>query len=166
MWVKGQLYESCPGDMGTFSSERCGPLRAEKVVEMAQTYDAKTIRGWYHGKGGMVSLLGTNDLRDVEKMIADGDEYALTCEQAMAYQMAKAIASLVPAAGPDLDGIILTGGGAYWERLTDDMKMYLAPLGVPVFIRAGENEMLSLAEGAYRLMNGEETAHIYEEELR
>lgn len=165
-WKNGRLVDVVPGDAGTFSSERCGPLRAEKVVEMAQTYDAKTIRGWYHGKGGMVSLLGTNDLRDVEKMIADGDEYALTCEQAMAYQMAKAIASLVPAAGPDLDGIILTGGGAYWERLTDDMKMYLAPLGVPVFIRAGENEMLSLAEGAYRLMNGEETAHIYEEELR
>lgn len=164
-WRKGRLVDVVPGDAGTFSSERCGPLRAEKIVELAQTHDAKEIRGWFHGKGGMVSLLGTNDLRDVEKMIADGDEYALLCEQAMAYQMAKAISSLVPAAEGELEGIILTGGGAFWDRLTDDMKKHLAPLGVPVYIRAGENEMLSLAEGAYRLMNGEETAHIYEEDL-
>ncbi len=165
-WRKGRLVDVVPGDAGTFSSERCGPLRCEKMIEIAQKEDAKTLRGWFHGKGGMVSLLGTNDLRDVEKMISDGDEYALLCEQAMAYQMAKAISSLMPAAGSDIDGIILTGGGAYWERLTDDMKKNLAPLNVPVYVRAGENEMLSLAEGAYRLMNGEETAHIYEEALR
>jgi len=165
-WRKGRLVDVVPGDAGTFSSERCGPLRAEKMVEICAKYDAKTIRGWFHGKGGMVSLLGTNDLRDVEKMIADGDEYALLCEQAMAYQMAKAICSLVPAAEGELDGIILTGGGAFWDRLTDDMKKNLSAINVPVYIRAGENEMLSLAEGAYRLMNGEETAHIYEEALR
>ena len=46
------------------------------------------------------------------------------------------------------------------------MKANLEPLGVPVFVRPGENEMLALAEGAYRLMNGEEQAHIYEENLR
>ena len=165
-WKKGRLVDVVPGDAGTFSSERCGPLRAEHMIEIAQKEDAKTLRGWFHGKGGMVSLLGTNDLRDVEKMIVDGDEWALTCEQAMAYQMAKAISSLVPAAGKDLDGIILIGGGAYWTRLTDDMKANLEPLGVPVFVRPGENEMLALAEGAYRLMNGEEQAHIYEENLR
>ena len=166
MWVKGQLYESCPGDKGTFSSERCGPLRAEKMVELCQNNDAKTIRGWFHGKGGMVSLLGTNDLRDVEKMIEDGDEYALLCEQAMAYQMAKAICSLIPTVDGAVDGIILTGGGAYWDRLNNDMISHLRWTNIPVYVRPGENEMLSLAEGAYRLMNGEEKAHIYEEEYR
>ena len=136
------------------------------MVELCNQYSAKELRGFFHGKGGMVSLLGTNSLKEVGEMIENGDEYALTCEQAMAYQMAKAISSLVPAAGKGLDGIILTGGGAYWEKLTDDMKMNLEPLNVPVFVRPGENEMLALAEGAFRLMNGEEQAHIYEENLR
>ncbi|MGI6071417.1 MAG: butyrate kinase [Lachnospiraceae bacterium] len=162
-WSHGRLVDVVPGDAGTFSSERCGPLRAERVIELANKYDAKTLRGWYHGKGGMVSLLGTNDLREVENMIAGGDEYALLCQQAMAYQMAKAISSLLPVVGKDLDGIILTGGGAYWDRLVEDMKKYLSFVNAPVYVRPGENEMLSLAEGAYRLVNGEETAHVYGE---
>lgn len=161
-WSHGRLVDVCPGDKGTFSSERCGPLRAEKMVELCQKYDTKTIMGWFHGKGGMVSLLGTNDLREVEQMIVDGDEYALLCERAMACQMAKAIASLFPTTKGDVDGIILTGGGAYWERLVNDMKSYLEYLNVPIYVRPGENEMLSLAEAAYRVMNGEEKAHTYE----
>ncbi len=164
VWSNGRLIDTCPGDKGTFSAERCGPLRAEKMVELCNTYDTKTIMGWFHGKGGMVSLLGTNDLRDVEKMIVDGDEFALRCEQAMAYQFAKSISSLLPACiayGTKLDGIILTGGGAYWERLTDDMKKYLAFTNVPVYVRPGENEMLALGQGAYRVVNGLEKAHTY-----
>ena len=116
---------------------------------------------WFHGKGGFVSLLGTNDLREVEQMIVDGDEYALLCEQAMAYQLAQKIAGLFPVTCGEVDGIILTGGGSYWERLTNDIQARLAFLNTPVYVRPGENEMQALAEGALRVMNGEEKAHEY-----
>ncbi len=163
-WSNGKLIDVVTGDSGTFSSERCGPIRCEKLAELCGQYDAKTIRGWYHGKGGMVSLLGTNDLREVEKMIEAGDEYALMVTEAMAYQMAKCIASMFPITCGKVDGIVLTGGGAYWDRLTDMMKARLEYLNTPIHVRPGENEMLSLAEGAYRLMNGEEKPHIYEQD--
>jgi len=161
-WHKGRLHDLVTGDSCAFSAERCGFIRSERLLDLTTKYDYKTISGWYHGKGGMVSLLGTNDLREVRKMIDNGDEYAKLCVQAMAYQLSKCIASLFPAVDGAVDGIILTGGGAYLEYLTDDIKKHLAYLNTPIYLRPGENEMLSLAEGAVRVMNGSETAHDYE----
>ena len=160
-WRGGLLHDVIPGDAGAFSAERCGAIRCERLIEFCQKYDTKTIIGWFHGEGGMVSLLGTNDFRDVEKMIANGDEYALLCEQAMAYQLSKSIASLFPTVNGCVDGIILTGGGAFWKRLVDDIWNRLQYLKTPIYVRPGENEMQSLAEGAFRVMSGEEEAHTY-----
>ncbi len=161
-WAKGHPIDEVPGDACTFSSERCGPLRGEKLLQLTKEYDYKTMEKWFHGQGGFVSLLGTNDLREVEDMIVKGDEYALLCEQAMAYQLAKKIAMLFPVTFGDVDGIILTGGGAYWERLMKDIEARLAFLNTPIYVRPGENEMQALAEGALRAMRGEEIVHDYE----
>lgn len=161
-WHKGLLHDVVHGDACAFSAERCGHMRAERVVGFTKEYGADTVIKWYHGKGGMVSLLGTNDLRVVEKMVNDGDAYATLCAEAMAYQLSKSIASLFPAVSGKVDGIVLTGGGAYWGKLVEDIKARLNYLNVPVFVRAGENEMRSLAEGAVRVMNGEEKVHEYE----
>ena len=161
-WHKGLLHDVVPGDAGAFSAERCGFIRGEKLLNLTKDYDYKTISGWFHGKGGMVSLLGTNDLREVEKMVDDGHGQATLYMQAMAYQLSRSIASLLPTINGKADGIVLTGGGAHWEKLTDEIKARLAFLNIPVFVRPGENEMQSLAEGAVRVMRGEETAHIYE----
>lgn len=160
-WHKGLLHDVVPGDACTFSAERCGFIRNERLLALSRQYDEKTLTGWYHSKGGMVSLLGTNDLREVEKMIESGDKDALLYQQAMAYQLSKAIASLFPTVDGQVDGIILTGGGAFWARLVQDVKRRLAYLPAPVYVRPGENEMQSLAEGAVRVMNGEEKAHVY-----
>ena len=160
-WHKGLLHDVVPGDAGAFSAERCGFIRGEKLAQLGQKYDFKTVTGWFHGKGGMVSLLGTNDFRDVETMIVAGDERALLCEQAMAYQLSRSIASLFPTVNGKVDGIILTGGGANWERLVADIQKRLEYLNVPFHVLPGENEMQSLAEGALRVVNGEEKAHTY-----
>ncbi len=161
-WSKGHPTDTIPGDAGTFSSERCGFIRSERLLALSKEYDEKTIMGWYHGKGGMVSLLGTNDLREVISMIKDGNEDALRYMQAMAYQLSKSIASMFPVTCGEVDGIIITGGGAYWEGMVDEVKKRLAYLKVPIYIKPGENEMQSLAEGAYRIMRGEEIVNEYE----
>lgn len=160
-WHRGLLHDVVPGDSCAFSAERCGPIRNERLLALRREYDEKTIIGWYHGKGGMVSLLGTNDLRETEKMVDEGDEYAILCEEAMAYQLSKSIASLFPAVSGQVDGIVLTGGGAYWPKLVSDIESRLGYLNVPIYVRPGENEMQSLAEGAVRVMNGDEIAHEY-----
>ncbi len=161
LWAHGKLTDTIPADFGTFSSERCGCIRSSRVLDLVREYGEETVRAWYNGKGGFVSLLGTNDLREVEAMIAGGNRFALRCEQALAYQLAKLIASLYPVVDGQVDGIVVTGGGAYWERLTDDITERVRYLNTPVYIRPGENEMKALAEGALRLTEGKETAHIY-----
>jgi butyrate kinase len=162
LWSLGRPIETVPGDACAFSAERCGFIRSEKLLQLTKEYDFETIQGWLHGKGGFVSLLGTNDLREVEKRIADGDAEALLCEQAMAYQLSRFIASLLPVTDGRADGIVLTGGGAHWDRLVNDIKKRIAFFNIPVYVRPGENEMQSLAEGACRIMRGEEQVHAYQ----
>lgn len=161
LWSHGHAIDVVQGDACGFSAGRAGFMRAERMVALCREYGFEQMIRFLHGKGGFVSLLGTNDLREVEKMIQAGDEYALLCQQAMAYHLAKNIASLFPVTSGHMDGIVLTGGGANWTRLVDDIKARLAYLNVPVYVRPGENEMQSLAEGALRVMTGEETAHEY-----
>lgn len=162
LWKQGHPVDVVPGDACVFSAERAGFMRSERMVQLVEEYGAEVCTGWLHGKGGFVSLLGTNDLREVERMIAGGSEEALLYQQAMAYQLSKHMCSLLPAADGHLDAFIITGGGAHWARFTDDVKARLAFLNVPVYIMPGEHEMQALAEGALRVMRGEETAQTYQ----
>ncbi len=161
LWKKGHPTDVVPGDACTFSAERAGFMRSERMVQLVDEYGVETCTKWLHGKGGFVSLLGTNDLREVEKKIENGDQEALLYQRAMAYQLSKCLCSLLPAADGELDGVIITGGGAYWKRLTDDVTEKIGFLKVPVHIMPGENEMQALAEGAVRVENGDEIAQKY-----
>ncbi len=83
----------------------------------------------------------------------------------MAYQLSKEIGGMATALCGNIDAIILTGGIAYNKRvtnwITEDVKFI-----APVEIVPGENEMLALAEGALRVLNGEETPKIYDDEVK
>jgi len=85
--------------------------------------------------------------------------------RAMAYQLSKEIGGMATALCGNIDAIILTGGIAYNKRvtnwITEDVKFI-----APVEIVPGENEMLALAEGALRVLNGEETPKIYDDEVK
>ena len=59
-----------------------------------------------------------------------------------------------------VDQIILTGGIAYGKETVDaitDMVGWIAPITV----YPGEDELLALAQGALRVLNGEEPARVY-----
>ena len=59
-----------------------------------------------------------------------------------------------------VDQIILTGGIAYGQETVDaitDMVGWIAPITV----YPGEDELLALAQGALRVLNGEEPARVY-----
>lgn len=161
LWKKGRLVDTIPADMGTFTAERCGNIRTGYAVKMCQEYGFDQMKSWLGGKGGFVSLLGTNELIKVEEMIVAGNEEALKAQQAMAYQLSRNICSLLPMTEGELDGVVFTGGGAYWQRLMDDMKKWLSVLNTNIYIKPGENEMQALADGAFRVMTGEEQANEY-----
>jgi butyrate kinase len=114
------------------------------------------------GAGGLIDLLGTSDLREVERRVESGDTEAAEVFDAMAYQIAKAAAALLPAfEGDKLDRVILTGGMARSKLLVARISGYLAGLGCGITVYPGENEMADLIKGALRVLYGHETAREY-----
>jgi len=164
LWKDGRLYDTIPADEGTFSAERCGGIRCEALIDLIEKRGVDTVKGYLTGKGGAVSHLGTNDLRVVRDMVEANDSEAVRFCEAMAYGIAKNIGSLAPVVHGKVDAITFTGGGAYWGSLVGQITRRIEYLGAPVFIKGGENEMKSLATGAYRVMNGEERVWNYGEE--
>lgn len=148
---------------GPFSPERAGTVQAGRFAEMIHAgalTPAETAR-IIAGKGGLVAHLGTNDAREVEKRIAAGDRHAELVYQAMIYQVARYIAAAaVPVCGK-VDNIILTGGMAYSEYLTAKIQEYISFIA-PVVVMPGEDELKALAEGACRVLSGEEQGKQYE----
>ena len=126
-------------------------------------YTEEEIEKLICGKGGLYSYLGVTDCREVEKMIEEGNKKAATVYEAMAYQVAKGIAQTSVALKGKVDAVILTGGAAHSKKLTEMIQDYAGHIGKFV-IMPGEDELLALAKGAERILEGKEEAHIYGEE--
>jgi butyrate kinase len=74
--------------------------------------------------------------------------------------VAKAIGEYSVALKGDVDGIILTGGVAYNKDFCDFVKDYVGWIA-DVHVVPGEAEMVALASGGLRVLNGEEEAKVY-----
>ncbi len=152
---------------GPFSPERTGGLPVGDLAKLAFSgkYTLVQLKKKLTGEGGLVAYLNTNDGRIVDKMIEEGDAKAELIFRAMAYQIAKEIGAMATVVSGKIDAIILTGGVVYNKRITtwiSEMVSFIAPIElVP-----GEDEMLALAQGAMRVVKGEEKAKIYEEETK
>ena len=162
MHFHGRIIDAIRDDSGPFSPERTGGLPLLYVIDMCYSgkYTRKEMIRFIRGSGGMKAYLGTADAREIERMILEGDETAKAVYEAQAYQIAKGVGEMAPAANGDIDAIILTGGMAYSEMLTgwiEERVRFIAP----VVIMPGEHEMEALAEGAVRLLDGEHY-HLYE----
>jgi len=148
---------------GPFSPERTGGLPVGDLAKMCFSgkYTHAEIKKMITGKGGLVAYLGTNDGRDVVKMIEEGNEHAKLVFEAMAYQVAKDIGSCATVLKGKVDAIILTGGLAYGTVLTGWIKSRVEFIS-EVIIYPGEDEMIALAQGGLRILRKEEEAQIYE----
>lgn len=158
----GRIVDTVSDDEGHFSPERAGSMALMFIIDTCYSgqYDRAEMRKKIRGGGGLKAHLGTSDCREVEKMIADGDEHAKLIYEAMAYTVAKSIGSLGTVFGEKVDGIILTGGIAYSKDLTAMIGKNVSFIA-PVHIYPGENEMESLSLGSLRILRGEEEAKIY-----
>ena len=147
---------------GPFSPERTGGLPVGDLAKLCYSgkYTHADIKKMIKGKGGLVAYLGSNDGREVVKMIENGDENAKLIFEAMAYQVAKEIGSCATVLKGKVDAIILTGGLAYGEMLTTWIKNRVSFIS-DVVIYAGEDEMSALALGGLRVLRKEEEAQIY-----
>nr|WP_243286293.1 butyrate kinase [Geothrix terrae] len=149
---------------GPFSPQRTGTLPAGQLIDLCFSgkYTRAELKLKNKGRGGMIDLLGTSDMREVERRVEAGDAEATLVYDAMIYQIAKAITALAPAfEGASIDAILLTGGMARSPKLVAELTRLTAALGCPVKVYPGENEMAALAKGALRVLSGRETAKDY-----
>jgi len=155
---KGRIVDvnnGLDGD-GPFAGERSGTLPPGDLVRLCFSgkYSQREILGMITGRGGLVSLAGTNDMRVLRERVRSGDENAGLVFRAFAYGIGKAIGAMAAAAAGKVDGIILTGGIAHSTETTaliEDMCRFIAP--VTVF--PGEGELEALAMAGARALSGE-----------
>lgn len=152
---------------GPFSPERAGTVPAGDLIDLCfsgEHYRDELMKRLV-GQGGMVGYLGTNDAVEVEKRIDAGDEKAKLVFEAMGYQVAKEIGSASAVLSGKVDAIILTGGLAYGKSFVKSIQERVAWIS-DVLVHPGENELQALAEGALRVLTGEEKAKHYPNEVK
>lgn len=147
---------------GPFSPERSGGLPSGSLMKLCFSgkYTQAEVGKMINGNGGFNAYVGSNDMRDLMKMIADGDEKAKAVVDAFHYQLCKEIGAMAVVLDGKVDQIILTGGIAYNESTQNAMTQAVEWIA-PVTVYPGEDELLALAQGALRVMNGEEEAKAY-----
>lgn len=160
---KGRMVDtSRAGDaQGAICPNRSGDLCVNDVENMLKKgYTFEEIKELASNRGGLVDLLGTDDVRKVKEMIAGGDAFAKLCYDAMIYTIIKWTAMMAGALYGEVDGILLTGGMAYDEELVDRIRKGAGWIA-PVYVYAGSFETEGMASGAIRVLSGEEQVKKY-----
>ncbi|WP_223591490.1 butyrate kinase [Neobacillus bataviensis] len=147
---------------GPFSPERAGTVPAGDLIALCYSgeYYREEIMKKLVGQGGLVGYLGTNDAVQVEQRIASGDKEAKLVYDAMAYQVAKEIGAASAVLAGKVDAIVLTGGLAYGKDFVKEISDRINWIA-DVIVHPGENELQALAEGAFRVLRGEEEVKVY-----
>jgi butyrate kinase len=142
---------------GAFSTERAGSVPALELVRLCFSgrYTQEQVERLLTREGGLISYLGTADLREVEQRIEQGDQHAGLVFRAMVYQIAKEIGAMSCVLRGRVDAILLTGGMSHSQRLTFAITEAVKWIA-PVRIYVGEDELRALAEGVLRVMRHEE----------
>ena len=148
---------------GPFSPERAGGLPALAVAKWAASgkYDIRQIAKFINSRGGFVAHFGTNSAMEISKRAEEGDQRAALVQDAMCYNVGKAVGAMATVLKGQVDAIILTGGIAhdkYVCKYIGDMVSFIAE----VVVMPGENELEALAGNALRVLEGKLTPRVYE----
>lgn len=156
---KGKMVDGPNGLVGDgpFSNNRCGAVPVGPLVQLCYSgkYTEKEMMRKINGQGGLVSYLGTTDIRAIQKNAEEGDEKSSMVLDAMCYQIAKEIGAQSTVLKGQVDVILLTGGMANSQYITRKIRERVDFIA-PVVILPGEREMESLCLSAYRVLIGEE----------
>jgi len=161
--VGGRIVDASNANSGgPFSPTRAGGLPTQELLDLAfaGTHSHQELRELTLKRGGLMSYLGTDDVREVEARIEKGDEGARRVYEAMAYQIAKEIGAMATVLKGEVDRILLTGGSAASLVLTGWIRDRVAFVA-PVEVWPEVEEMKALALGALRVLQGDEQAEEY-----
>jgi butyrate kinase len=156
---------------GPFSPERTGSLPMVDFTEylFKNNLTLEQAKKMLVGSGGMYSYLKTKSLKDAEESYQKGEPKSQLIIRAMAYQIAKEIGAMAVTLKGEVDAIALTGGGAHCRPLVDLIKEKISFLvkdsARDILLFPGEDELKALAQGALRVLRGEEKALEYPQQI-
>ena len=144
---------------GPFGPDRTGSLPARELVKLCFSglYSQAEIARHIFGEGGLFAYLGTRDPLEVERRIEGGDKQAETVMDAMLYQIAKEAGAMAAVLQGKVDAVLLTGSMACSRRIVNRLCTYVEWIA-PVGNFPGEDDLRALAEGVFRVLDGEEEA--------
>ena len=148
-------------DEGAMGMDRGGALPVNQLINYCYSGKSKDeVKKILGRRAGMFSYLGTTDFRVICAKVVEGDPKYVEAYQALVYQLSKDIGAMAAVLKFQVDAIVYTGGMAYEQFFCDDITDYVGKLA-PVIRMPGEEEMRSLAEGALRVLHGEQEAAGY-----
>ena len=148
-------------DEGAMGMDRGGALPVNQLINYCYSGKSKDeVKKILGRRAGMFSYLGTTDFRVICAKVVEGDPKYVEAYQALVYQLSKDIGAMAAVLKFQVDAIVYTGGMAYEQFFCDDITNYVGKLA-PVIRLPGEEEMRSLAEGALRVLHGEQEAAVY-----
>lgn len=167
------------GGEGPFTPTRMGSMAVTDIIDYFLTSkfsidDGKTIpdekyspeetaarlRKLCSQAGGLSSHFGTSSSDQVHAMAKAGDAQAELVWKAMVYQVCKWIGAMAPVLKGHVDGIVLAGGLLRFDDLVGQIRERCEWIA-PVYCYPGEFEQIAMAEGALRILSGEEDVRTY-----
>lgn len=147
-------------DGGPMAPERAGRLAAADVLRLAEeSQDAKALKRQLAGNSGLKAYCGTTDMIQIQQMAEQQPQIGLVLE-AFVYGVACTMGMMATALDGKVDAFILTGGIAHgmelMKRISDKIDWI-----APTMVLPGEDELRALAQGALRVLTGEEKAKEY-----
>lgn len=147
---------------GPMAPNRSGYVPLMPLVKMCYSgeYTLQEMKEKISKTGGLVSLLGTDDMLEIKKRISEGDSWAALVYENFAYQLAKYIGSYACVLEGKVDAVVMTGGVSKDEDFIAKVKKYAGWIA-PFIVYGGDFEMEALASGAIRALSGEEETKEY-----
>ncbi|MGA8090008.1 MAG: butyrate kinase [Terracidiphilus sp.] len=155
----GKMIDNNTPEEGPLGPDRTGWLPVRELIKLCfsgKFFETQLDRKVF-GEGGLFAYLGTRDLKEVEHRIDAGDARAAGVYEAMIYQIAKETGAMAAVLEGRVDALLVTGGMAHSERLVSRLRAYIEWIA-PITVYPGEDELQALAEGVFRVLNGEEPA--------
>lgn len=170
---KGRMIDTSEAlGSGPFSPERTGSLPMMDFVEylFAKNLTLDQAKKMLVGTGGMYSYLKTKSMKEAEEGYLKGDPKCVLIIRAMAYQVAKEIGAMAVALKGEVDAIVMTGGVAHCQPLvnliTENITFLVKNNSRGILLFPGEDELKALAQGALRVLRGEEEALEYPQQIQ
>jgi butyrate kinase len=159
---KGKIIDGTHGiSEGPFTPQRSGALPLKSIIELCFSgrFKREELEARLMGHGGLVSYLGTHNIKEIEERIKGGDKEAHLIIQAMCYQIVKDIGAMATVLKGNVDTIVFTGNLCYSELILEEIKLNVSFLA-PVVVFPGDDELENLASGGLGILKSKDSSDI------